>query len=57
MEDVGWSPVGVHPAAAAAAASVQQPEAVCLIISSPDVTAQTHTHIIFLALLFGKIRA
>lgn len=33
----GWSPVGVGPAAAA----VQQPEAVCLIISSPDVTTQT----------------
>lgn len=32
-----WSPVGVGPAAAA----VQQPEAVCLIISSPDVTTQT----------------
>lgn len=33
----GWSPVGVGPAAAA----VQQPEAVCLITSSPDVTTQT----------------
>lgn len=40
----GWSPVGVGPAAAA----VQQPEAVCLITSSPDVTTQTDLFFFFL---------
>lgn len=39
----GWSPVGVGPAAAA----VQQPEAVCLITSSPDVTTQTDFFLIY----------
>lgn len=41
-----FSSVGVHPEAAVeaeiiTAAVVQQPEAVCLIISSPDVCANT----------------